>query len=86
MRREDQPEGDAVELVTEEIEVEPEAEYALERPVKCPTCSATLQNFNVVRMLRTKVNFTSNLPRRGYAILCPECGAVFSAHIASRVL
>jgi hypothetical protein len=79
-----------VTLVQQEIEngveTEAEAEYALERAVTCPACSATVKKFNVVRTLRTKVNFTSNLPRRGYAILCPECDAVLSANIGTRVL
>jgi hypothetical protein len=76
-----------VELETEPTEqAEAEAEYALERAVRCPACTETVQKFNVVRMLRTKVNFTSNLPRRGYAILCPNCDAVLSANIGSRVL
>lgn len=66
--------------------VEIEAEYQLERPVKCPSCRSTMHKFNVVRALRTKVNFTSNLPRRGCVILCPECEAVLSASIASRIL
>ncbi len=74
-----------METVVEE-EVEIEAEYALERPVKCPSCSATIDKFNVIRALRTKVNFTSNLPRRGHAILCPKCETVLSASIGSRVL
>ena len=76
-----------VDLDTEATEeTTAEAEYALERSVKCPSCTQTVQKFNVVRTLRTKVNFTSNLPRRGYAILCPNCDAVMSANIGSRVL
>lgn len=73
-----------MELVSEQAEVE--AEYELERPVKCPSCSSTVRTLNVIRSLRTRVNFTSNLPRRGYAILCPDCDAVLSANIGSRVL
>ena len=74
-----------METVVEE-EVEIEAEYALERAVKCPCCSAQTQTFNVVRALRSKVNFTSNLPRRGFTIICPNCDAVLSANIGSRFL
>lgn len=73
-----------MEMVSEEVEIE--AQYALERPVKCPSCSSTLRNFNVVRALRTRVNFTSNLPRRGFVVLCPDCDVVLSANIGSRVL
>lgn len=73
-----------MELVHEDSEIE--AHYALERPVRCPHCSATLHTFHVVRTLRTKVNFTSNLPRRGFAVICPDCDVVLSANIGSRML
>jgi len=63
----------------EEEEVEPEAEYALEAQVKCASCSKTLTNVNVVRLLRTRVNFTSSLPRRGYVVVCPSCRTVVPA-------
>ena len=66
-------------------EAEFEAVYALERAVKCPSCSGTVKKLNVVRTLRSKVNFTSNLPRRGYVMTCPDCGVVLSANIGTRV-
>jgi hypothetical protein len=75
-----------VELTKEKAEVEIEAEYALERPVRCPCCNSTVATLNVVRSLRTRVNFTSNLPRRGFAILCPDCDVILSADIGSRML
>ena len=56
-----------------------EAEYTLETPVKCPHCSNRLNSVNVIRLLRTKVNFTSSLPRRGYVVCCPDCRAVVPA-------
>ena len=71
-------------LATEE-EAEFEAVYALERAVKCPSCTATLRRLNVVRTLRDKVNFTSNLPRRGYVITCPDCEVILAANIGTRV-
>jgi ribosomal protein S27E len=71
-------------IVDEEPEVE--ATYALEREVKCPSCRGTVQTLHVVRALRTQVNFTSSLPRRGHAILCPACGTVLAATIGSRAL
>ena len=73
-----------VEQVYEEEQIE--AEYALERPVQCPSCNSSITAFHVVRSLRMKVNFTSNLPRRGFVILCPDCDAVLSANIGTRVL
>lgn len=62
-----------------------EAVYELEAPMRCPACSATVSTLNVVRMLRTRVNFTSSLPRRGCAFVCPHCGTLLSASIGSRV-
>ena len=40
-------------LATDE-EAEFEAVYALERAVKCPSCTATLRKLNVVRTLRKR--------------------------------
>ena len=59
-----------------------EAEYTLEYPVKCPHCEQTISVLKVVRLLRTRVNFTSTLPRRGRAIACPECQAMLSAELS----
>ncbi len=67
------------------VETEPEAVYALERPVKCPSCRDTVESFHVVRLLRTKVNVVSSLPRMGYAITCPSCSTVVSAGVVSRM-
>jgi hypothetical protein len=61
---------------------EAEAEYTLEYPVKCPWCNADLEILKVVRLLRTRVNFTSTLPRRGRVIACPHCQKVISAELA----
>jgi hypothetical protein len=62
-----------------ESEVEFEAEYTLESPVKCAHCSASLDAVRVVRLLRRRVNFTSSLPRRGYVVVCPSCQTVIPA-------
>ena len=59
-----------------------EAEYQLEYPVKCPHCGEELEVVRVVRLLRTKVNFTSLLPRRGRVISCPVCLKVLSAELS----
>ena len=61
---------------------EVEAEYMLEYPVCCPHCSEELDVVRVVRLLRTKVNFTSLLPRRGRVISCPKCLKVLSAELS----
>ncbi len=59
-----------------------EAEYTLEYPVRCPCCAAEIEMVKVVRLLRTKVNFTSTLPRRGRAIICPACQKVLSMELS----
>jgi len=59
-----------------------EAEYTLEFPVKCPSCAGRIETLVVVRMLRTQVNFTSILPRRGRVLACPNCHAIVSAELA----
>lgn len=69
-----------------EEQVTYEAEYALESAVKCPQCQTTLESVRVVRLLRTKVNFTSSLPRRGYVVICPGCRSVLPASVGSRAV
>ncbi len=59
-----------------------EAEYTLEYQVRCPCCEAEIEMVKVVRLLRTKVNFTSTLPRRGRAIVCPACQKVLSVELS----
>ncbi len=63
-------------------DVEAEAEYTLENSVKCPHCERDLDVLKVVRLLRTRVNFTSTLPRRGRVLACPECQKIVSAELA----
>jgi hypothetical protein len=59
-----------------------DAEYTLEYTAGCPVCGATINTVKVVRLLRTRVNFTSTLPRHGQVIICPECRAILSAGLA----
>ena len=59
-----------------------EAEYALESPLKCPHCKDTITTLQVLRLVRTRVNFISMLPRRGYVIVCPACHQIISAELA----
>lgn len=61
---------------------EMEAEYTLEYPVKCPACGQVIKSLQVVRLLRTKVNFTSTLPRRGRVMICTNCKRILSAELA----
>lgn len=68
-----------------ECPAEVEAEYDLEAPARCPSCAASVQKLQVIHLLRARVNFTSNLPRRGYAIICPSCSTLLSANVISLV-
>jgi hypothetical protein len=61
--------------------IEIEAEYTLETPAVCPSCRKTVNELQVVRLLRTKVNFTSALPRRGYTVVCPACHTMVPATV-----
>jgi hypothetical protein len=56
-------------------------EYALEEPLNCFHCHKDIQFVRVVRLLRTRVNFVSTLPRRGHVIVCPECRGILSADL-----
>jgi len=66
---------------TEDLDFE--AEYTIEAPVKCPLCKASVKTVNVLRMLRSRVNFTSNLPRRGWVATCPSCHGIVTVGVAS---
>ena len=57
------------------------AEYALETPLNCHHCKQVISVLHVVRLLRTKVNFISTLPRRGHVIVCPACNGILSADL-----
>lgn len=59
-----------------------EAEYALEYSAKCSGCRQKLEALQVVRLLRTRVNFTSTLPRRGRVLVCPRCRLILSAELS----
>jgi hypothetical protein len=56
-----------------------EAEYTLEYDALCPACHTTIKSIKVVRLLRTRVNFTSTLPRHGRVIICSSCRTILSA-------
>jgi hypothetical protein len=58
-----------------------EAEYLAESPVRCPGCREDIESVEVVRLLRSQVNFTSTLPRRGYVAVCPKCQTVLPAEL-----
>ena len=73
------------EHLRQESGLEIEAEYMLESPVRCSDCKEDFDTVHVVRLLRTKTNFTSTLPRRGFMVVCPHCRSVLSAGLGSRM-
>jgi hypothetical protein len=58
-----------------------EAEYSLEYPAMCPHCEREVTTLKVARLLRTRVNFVSSLPRRGRVLICPHCRAIMSGEL-----
>ena len=60
-----------------------EAVYRLESPVRCAQCREMISTLQAVRLLRTQVNFTSTLPRRGRVLVCPSCASVVSAELTT---
>lgn len=60
-----------------------DAEYRLESAVKCPQCGEALSTLKAVRLLRSQVNFTSTLPRRGRVLICPFCHAIVPAELTN---
>jgi CheY-like chemotaxis protein len=60
-----------------------EAEYALESPVRCPACGERVASLKAVRMIRSRVNFTSTLPRRGRVVACPHCLGIVPAELTN---
>jgi CheY-like chemotaxis protein len=60
-----------------------EAEYTLETPVRCPACGERVATLKAIRLVRTNVNFTSTLPRRGRVLACPHCLAVVPAELTN---
>lgn len=60
---------------------EVEAEFTLEAPAVCPACKENISVVQVVRLLRTKVNFVSGLPRRGQVMTCPRCKTILAGSL-----
>ena len=60
-----------------------DAVYRLESAVRCSQCGETILTLQAVRLLRTQVNFTSTLPRRGRALVCPCCSSIVSAELTA---
>jgi CheY-like chemotaxis protein len=60
-----------------------EAEYTLEHPVRCSSCREKISTLKAVRVMRSRVNFTSTLPRRGRLVVCPKCLAIMPVELGN---
>ena len=60
-----------------------DAEYSLEHPVRCQACGEMVATLKAIRLLRTEVNFTSTLPRRGRVLVCPLCQTLVTAELSN---
>jgi DNA-binding response OmpR family regulator len=60
-----------------------DAVYRLETAVRCPQCGDSITTLKAVRLLRTQVNFTSTLPRRGRVAVCPSCLAIVPVELTN---
>jgi hypothetical protein len=58
------------------------AVYTLELPARCPHCREPIRTLKVLRLTRTQVTFTSNLPRGGRVLICPLCERIVSAELS----
>jgi len=65
----------------DEVVRDSDAEYTLEYAAMCPRCGETIKTLRVIRLLRTRVNFVSTLPRRGRVLACPLCRTVISGEL-----
>jgi len=71
----------ATDDVSEGVVRDSDAEYTLEYAATCPRCGETIKTLRVIRLLRTRVNFVSTLPRRGRVLACPLCRTVISGEL-----
>jgi hypothetical protein len=61
------------------------ATYELELPARCPHCRDPIRTLKVLRLVRSKVAFTSTLPRSGRAMVCPQCDAIISVEASGLI-
>jgi hypothetical protein len=71
----------AADAPEEELIGDSEAEYTLEYLAACPRCGESIKTVRVIRLLRTRVNFVSTLPRRGRVLACPSCRAILGGEL-----
>ena len=73
--------ADASRALDEALINDSEAEYTLEYDAACPRCGESIKTLRVIRLLRTRVNFVSTLPRRGRVLACPFCRAILAGEL-----
>lgn len=74
--------GEDVEIPAKWLTV---ATYDLELPARCPHCRDPIRTLKIVKLSRSKVSFTSTLPRSGRAIVCPQCECIVSVEISGLI-
>ena len=67
------------------MDPEIEAEYALEAPAVCGHCKEEIDVVLVARLLRTRVNFISALPRRGHVMMCSRCRSLVAGGLGGLI-
>jgi ArsR family metal-binding transcriptional regulator len=79
------PAGDAPREPSQAVKRVDQADaiYSLETAVRCPQCGEMMSTVKAVRLLRTEVNFTSTLPRRGRVTVCPFCHGVVPSELSN---
>lgn len=61
----------------------PAAVYGLEHPLRCPSCNEEIDQLFVIRLVRTRVNFMSSLPRSGRLLACPRCRTILPGELGA---
>jgi hypothetical protein len=79
------PEGDEATLSAAPPgwQTPPAGAYGLENAVRCPACKAEIDQIFVVRLIRTRVNFMSSLPRSGRVLACPKCRSILPGELGA---
>lgn len=75
------PETSILEVAAGEEPLKFEAEYELESPARCPGCQEHITKIGVLRLIRSRVNFVSTFPRRGYIAVCSRCSTILPADL-----
>jgi len=76
-----EPKASILEVAAGEEPLKFEAEYELESPARCPGCQERITKIGVFRLIRTRVNFVSTFPRRGYIAVCSRCSTIVPADL-----